>query len=88
MSRRGGAAQHARGGRRREGRGRQGPVHVAAAAHHASVRGDGGRVVRGAGRRLVDVVERGVERQPGAHPQEHVCAQPVARRPEVEITIT
>lgn len=33
------------------------------------------------------VVERGVERQPRAHPQVHVRAQVVARRPEVVLVV-
>lgn len=34
------------------------------------------------------VVERRVERQPCAHPQVHVRAQVVARRPEVILVVT
>lgn len=42
----------------------------------------GGHVVR-----IAKVVEGGVERQPGAHPQEHARAESVARRPEVVLAV-
>uniref|UniRef100_A0A182Q2V1 Uncharacterized protein n=1 Tax=Anopheles farauti TaxID=69004 RepID=A0A182Q2V1_9DIPT len=38
-------------------------------------------------RRLLEVVERGVERQTGAHPQEHAGTEPVAGRPEVVLAV-
>ena len=38
-------------------------------------------------RRLLEVVKRGVERQSGAHPEEHASAEPVARRPEVVLAV-
>lgn len=37
--------------------------------------------------RVFHVVKCSVERQPGAHPDHHVCAQPVARRPEVVFVV-
>lgn len=37
--------------------------------------------------RILEIVERRVERQPGAHPQEHAGAQPIARRPEIVLAV-
>lgn len=51
---------------------------------HAVVGGGAGRVHR----HPSHVVEGGVEGQPGAHPQVHVRAQVVTRRPEVVFVVT
>lgn len=46
------------------------------------------RVQAGRGvRRLLEVVEGGVERQPRAHPEEHSGAEPVSGRPEVVLAV-